>query len=574
MKKQKAILGITAFNHDSSACLVYNDKIVAFSEEERFNYSKHTGDFPIQSILFCLKQAELSIQEIEYIAFYFNPARCIISYIKNNNPFSSFINPFFFKRKRFYFELIWLLSFINKINSIRRVLKNERIKINYIDHHIAHVWYGYFSSSFKNCTVLSNDSVGEDISSLAIEFRVKDNKEILAKKIISQKDPHSLGYLYGAITEFLGYKRRTDEGKVMALAALGSDKYVDYFNKSIKYLSKGQFRINDDLIVPRNFQPKAQRLSNKFFKKFGGPRKYFEVLKQNHYDIAYALQWLTEKILEHQLKYISDKNIVLTGGIAQNSVANGKINNLFPNKNIFIPPIPNDAGCSLGAAVNLYYKYYKRVPDYVDTAFLGPTFNDNEIIKILKKNKISFKKLNNPISFLSNKLSKNKVIILFRGKMECGPRALGNRSIIANPIDSKMKDHLNNDIKNREYFRPYGGLIIDKYVKEIFDYKNKSIDGPYMSFVYPVKDEWLRKIPSLVHFDKSSRIQIVKSGQDYFLERLLEDFKEKTGVPLLINTSLNLKGFPIARTPQDAINAFYNSAIDYLLFNESILISK
>lgn len=573
MKKERVILGITAFNHDASVCLIYNKKIIAFCEEERFNGEKHTGDFPIRSILFCLKQVNLSTDDITDVAFYFNPKKCFSGYFKKNNPICYILNPSLIKRGRFYYELVWLLGFINKINSIKKLLKNEKLKITYIEHHIAHAWYGYFASNFDTCTVLSNDSVGESVSSLALKV-IRSDEKIKFEEIFSQNDPHSLGYLYGAVTEFLGFKRGSDEGKVMALAALGTDKYINYFNNAIAYLPNGEFRINEDLICTRNFQPKGQRLSDNFLSTYGSPKKLNESLSQKHYDIAYAVQEVMENVLKYQLNHIKDKNIVLTGGIAQNSVVNGKLSNIFTKKNIFVPPIPNDAGCSIGAALSLYYREYGSIPTFVDTAFLGPESNNKEITDILNNNKINFKTIKNPISFILEELLKEKTIALFRGKMECGPRALGYRSIIANPISVKMKDFLNNKVKQREFFQPYGGLVLDKHVKEVFDYKNENISGAYMSFVYPIKNEWLSKFPSLVHIDKTARIQIIKEGQDSFLEELLEKFYERTGVPLLINTSLNLKGQPMARSPQDCINTFYNSAIDYILYNNSILVSK
>ncbi len=573
MKQKKVILGITAFNHDSAACLIYNGEIIAFCEEERLNHIKHTGDFPSQAIDFCLKQAKLTTDDVTDIAFYFNPKKCVKSYFKNNNPVRYFFTPSTFKRKRFYYEAVWLLSFINKINSIKRLINNNKLTITCIDHHWAHIWYGYYASNFKNCAVISNDSIGENVSSLATSI-TEENGKIIFKKLFSQNDPHSIGYLYGAITEFLGFKRGSDEGKIMALSALGINKYSDYFSAAVKYLPNGEFRLNDNLIWQRNFQPKAQRVSDKFISKFGDYRKKEEELTQVHYDVAYALQEITEKVLHHQLNHINNDNIVITGGVAQNSVANGKMNNIFTRKNIFIPPIPNDAGCSLGAAIALYYQYFGSTPSRKDTAFLASDFSNDEIVKILENNKIPFEKIDCPLEFIVDEIIKNKVIAIFRGKMECGPRALGNRSIIANPIDPRAKDYLNQKVKNREFFQPYGGLILDKWVKKIFDYKNESLEGKYMSFVYFVKEEWLGKFPSLVHYDKSCRIQIIKENQDKFLEKLLEEFEKKTGVPLLINTSLNLRGQTITQSPQDALNTFYNSGINHLVFNDSILISK
>jgi len=570
-KIKNIILGIAAFNHDASACIIKDDELIAFSEEERFNLNKHTADFPHGSINYCLDKAGLTINDVSDVAFYFNPSRCIANYFKINNPIFWCIDPSVLIRKRFYYEGIWLLNFINKVNSIKRLLNNKNIKISFINHHLAHVWYGYYSSGFGDCTVLSNDSIGEDVSSLAMRFR--HGKRIKTSKVISQNDPHSLGYLYGAVTEFLGYKRGEGEGKVMAMASFGTDKYLDYLNGSIKLLPGGKFIIGNKIISRRTFQPKGRRLSMLFFKKFGKPRSKNEKNSQHHFDIAYSLQKITEKIVMHQINSINDKNIVLTGGVAQNSVLNGIISNYFSKKNIFVPPIPNDAGCSIGAAVNLNYLKYNKIPNKVDTAFLGSRFSDSEIINILKNNKIQYKIINEYINLLVSLLTEDKIIAIFRENMECGPRALGNRTILASPINPKTANYLNSNVKYREYFRPYGGFLLKKYVKEIFKYNNENISGPYMSFVYEVKKEWIKKIPSLVHVDQTSRVQIIEQS-DNFLSNLLEAFNARTGVPILINTSFNTSGFPIARTPQDAISAFYGSAIDYLLFNDKILLTK
>ena len=212
MEKEKIILGITAFNHDSSACLIYKDKIIAFCEEERFNKIKHSGEFPLKSISFCLRRGGLSTNDITDVVFYFNFRKCLLSYLRNNNPISYIFKPSLLKRKRFYYELVWLLNFVNKNHSIKKLLRNEKVNITYADHHISHLWYGYFASGFENCVVISNDSIGEAVSSLSVRFFKKRGK-ILIENIFSQNDPHSLGYFYGAITEFLGFKRGSEEGR-------------------------------------------------------------------------------------------------------------------------------------------------------------------------------------------------------------------------------------------------------------------------------------------------------------------------------------------------------------------------
>ncbi|MBN1263011.1 MAG: hypothetical protein JW991_01515 [Candidatus Pacebacteria bacterium] len=570
---KKVILGITAFNHDASACLILNDKIVAFSEEERFNHVKHTGNFPTGAINYCLQKGKISSQDITDVTFYFNPLRCFKSYLKHSNPLFWLKDPSVFKRKRFYYELVWLLSFTNKIRSIKRILKKDHLKIHPVDHHLAHAWYGYYASNFNNCVVISNDSVGEDICSLALRFS-RSKKRLLVEKVFEQKDPHSIGYLYGAITELLGYKRGSDDGKIMALAGFGKERYLKYFLNSVEFLDNGKFKLKDNLVLERSFQPKGQRLTDEFIKKFGPFRKSNESFKQQHYDLVYALQRIVEKIICRQVASIKDQNVVLTGGVGQNSVANGKISNLFPKKKIFIPPIPNDAGCSLGSALYFYYQVNNCLPNFTESAFLGENFSKNEVKTILKNNQIKYREINNPTEFVAKVLAQGKVIAVFRREMECGPRALGHRSILANPEKKQMKDHLNNCIKYRENFRPYGGIILDKDVKRVLDYKNEYIGGKYMSFVYKVKPKWRPKMRALTHVDNTCRIQILKKNEDPFIESIIQSFAKITGIPIILNTSFNLRGYPICRTPREALSTFYASGLDYLLLDENILVSK
>ncbi|MEP7166448.1 MAG: carbamoyltransferase C-terminal domain-containing protein [Candidatus Woesebacteria bacterium] len=572
--KKNIILGIVAFNHDSSACLIMDNKLVAFCEEERFNGVKHTGAFPTLSIDYCLQKSKCTIQDVTDVAFYFNPKECIAAYFLNNNPFMLFIDPSIFLSGRFYFEIVWLLGFVTNAYLLNRYLGNSTAKVYFMNHHLTHIWYGYYASGFSECIVLSNDSVGESISTLATKFQL-DEGEIVEHNLIVQHDPHSLGYLYGAVTEFLGFKRGEGEGRVMALASYGTNKYTGFFRKGFDLKGNGKFKLCNNLISKRSFQPKGKRLSKKFYQTFGFARKSRDKLKQIHFDIAHALQASLETIEFHQLDYLSryTKNIVLTGGVAQNSVMNGLATNKYTNHHFFVPPIPHDAGCSIGAAVNLHYKLLGKLPETTDSAFLGPDYETESIISILKNNQIAYKILNSPVKYCVEKLSENKVVGLFRGRMECGPRALCNRSILASPISIKMRDHLNDKVKFREHFRPYGGFALPKKIDCFLVHNSKYKEGPYMTYVYEVKKDWIKKIPSLVHEDGTCRIQIINESDD-FLTNLLESFETKTGVPLLINTSMNLRGFPIANTPTEALQTFYSSAMDAIIFNEKILIEK
>lgn len=570
---KKIILGITAFIHDSSACLIMEDTLVAFAEEERFNYEKHSGKFPIKAIAFCLDIVSIEINQITDIAFYFNPKECLKRYIKTNiNIFKHFDS---FRRGRFLYEGIWLINFYQNVQTILKIL-NTRAKIHFVNHHLSHVWYGIYTSKTRNGIVLSNDSVGENECTLAVKFITKSNGEIDQEIKLRQFDPNSLGYLYGAVTEFLGFKRGDGEGKVMALASYGSEKFYNYFEKSCQLLRDGRFKIDTDLLLTRSFKPKGQRLSDSFMKKFSHLGEINAPFNQFHFDISYALQKVFEKLLDHQVKYLStfSSNLILTGGIAQNSVANGFLSNKYIDMNIFIPPIPHDAGCSIGAAAKVYYSFYNKLPQKVETAFLGPRYDNGIVEKYLQNNKVRYTFLDNSKKFVLSALSNNKIIAFFRDRMEGGPRALCNRSIIANPGNLGMRDYLNRRVKFREEFRPYGGIMLENMVKEVLDYKNQIVSGPYMSFVFPVKEKWKNIIPSLVHIDGTCRVQIIEKESDSFLEDILNTFFQETGIPTLINTSLNIRGLPICCTVEDALSAYYCSGIDYLIFNENILLKK
>lgn len=574
MTKKPVVLGITAFNHDSSACLIYDGELVAFSEEERFNGVKHTNVFPKGAIEYCLSEAKIKSLDVTDVAFYFDPRKCWQAYFANNNPIAWLMDPSVFKRKRFIYEYVWLLDFTFKVRSMKRLVGNDNLTIHYVDHHNSHTWYGYYASGFKDCLVLSNDSVGEDVSTLAIHFK-RNGKEVTQERLLEQKDPHSLGYLYGAVTDYLGFTRGEGEGRVMALASFGTDKHHQFFLDRTELLPNGVFKLKKSLIERRTFQPRGRRLSQLFYDTFGPARGKKDEIDQKHYDISSGVQHALEVIGFHQLDYLTQfsDNIVLVGGVAQNSVFNGLATERYPDKHFFIPPIPHDAGCSIGAAVYAYYQLTAELPKPTDTAKLGPQYSDDYVIKMLENNKIAYELLNDAADFTAKELAAGKVLAVCRGRMECGPRALCNRSILADPSKADMRDHLNHHVKYREPFRPYGGFMLPSRLDKVLVHHNKYKEGPYMTYVYEVQESWRKRIPSLVHVDNTCRIQIVEES-DKFLNDLLKKFEQQTKVPILINTSLNLRGYPIARTPEDALQTFYTSAIDYMLFNGRILVRK
>jgi carbamoyltransferase len=573
--KHKIILGISAFNHDASACIISNNKLVAFSEEERYNGQKNTGSVPYGAIKYCLKKANIKITEVNDIAFYFNLNQCYLAYIRNNNPLAWIATPRNLTSGRFFYEFSWLIGFHAKIKRLAKSIGANNAKMHLIPHHKSHSWYGLFSSQKKEGVVLSNDSIGELVSSYAIKWELENDKSITIQTLLSQNDPHSIGYLYGAITEFLGFSRKNGAGKIMALASFGTDKYASYTNENIKLLKNGHFKIGNGLIQSRSYKSKAQRLSNSFIKKFNLPEGK---LTQEHYDIAFALQNTTEKIILHQVKYVSNfsENIVLTGGVAQNSVANGIVFNKFTDYSIFVPPIPHDSGSSIGAAIYLFHKLNKRLPEYTETAFLGESFSDIEIEDYLRSRKITYATYDTQallVNDLISELNQGKAIGVFRNSMECGPRALGNRSILALPTIKGITKHLNKNVKYREPFRPYGVIVHEKNVDKYFKVdNNKCRNLQYMSYVFSFKDEYKSALKPVMHVDETCRVQSISN--DSFYDLIFSALNKIKQPEIIINTSLNVRGKPICRSLSDAVSCFISSGMDYMVFNDKYVIKK
>lgn len=282
LNSNRIILGITAFNHDSSACILKDDKLVAFAEEERFNGLKHTNTFPSQAIKYCLSEAGVQSKDVTDIAFYFNVRECWSSYFKTNNFFNYLADPSLFLRKRYIYELLWLLDFSLKVKTIPKLLMNNKVRVHYVNHHMAHTWYGFYASNVDEAVVVSNDSVGESTSTLVSQFKRDANGYIHSNVLTSQKDPNSLGYLYGAVTDYLGFKRGEGEGRVMALASFGRPRFQAFFLDRIVLLPKGKFKIQKSLLQQRSFQPRGRRLSKIFYNTFGRARVADSQLTQKH----------------------------------------------------------------------------------------------------------------------------------------------------------------------------------------------------------------------------------------------------------------------------------------------------
>ena len=590
------ILGISAFYHDSAACLIKNGEIIAAAQEERFTRKKHDSSFPHKAIKFCFEFAKIDVELIEAVVFYEKPfmkfERLLETYLAYApKGFSSFAKamPLWIKDKLFQKSAICKdleNALGNKVNWKERLLFSE--------HHLSHAASAFYPSPFENAAVLTFDGVGEwTTTSLAVG---KGSDLKLIKEI---HFPHSLGLLYSAFTYYTGFKVNSGEYKVMGLAPYGEPRYEKLIrDKLISVADDGSFQLDMSYF---DYATGLTMTNKKFHKLFGGPPRLSETkLTQREMDLAASIQKVTEDIIVKMAKSIAkdtgEKNLCLAGGVALNCVANGILMREKIFDNIWIQPAAGDAGGALGAALGAWYLHFnkKRIVsterDSMKGAFLGPLFSDNEIQAELKTYGAVYKKVseNELIDLVASALTNQKAIGWMQGRMEFGPRALGGRSIIADPRSPKMQKQLNLKVKYRESFRPFAPSILREDVETWFEYNT---DSPYMLMVANVQKNKRKEIslnenklfgidklnvsrssvPAITHVDYSARIQTVHSDTNPLFYALISKFKEKTNCPLVVNTSFNVRGEPIICSPSDAYKCFMGSDLDVLAIGNYIL---
>jgi len=593
----KAILGISAFYHDSAACLLIDGEIKAAAQEERFTRIKHDDNFPINAINYVLNEQNLSLKDIDHIVFYEKPflkfERLLETYLAEAPHGFKFFRkslPIWIKEKLFQKKYLHdQLKEIDKNFDIKRLLFTE--------HHYSHAASAFYPSPFSEALILTIDGVGEwSTTSFAIG---RENKIEILKEI---NFPHSLGLLYSAFTYYLGFKVNSGEYKVMGLAPYGTPKYSSIIlDKLIDIKEDGSFRLNLEYFnYTRGLTMTNDKFNLLFNQKNRIPNK--EKLAQFHMDIAASLQKVLEDIIlklanNLLIKYKVD-NLCLAGGVALNCVANGKIFKEKKFKNIWVQPASGDAGGAIGAAYAVWYNNYskKRNAEKIDSmkgSYLGPSFSEPEVEKELNKLNAKYEKLTeeNLIERATEDLENGSAVGWFQGRMEFGPRALGNRSILADPRDKEMQKRLNLKVKFRESFRPFAPAIIREKVNEWFKF---DMDSPYMLFVSNVNDEHCiemndneknlfgidklniarSKIPAVTHVDYSARIQTVHKETNNKFYKLLSNFEKKTHCPILVNTSFNIRGEPIVCSPVDAFRCFMGTDLDVLIIENFVLYKK
>ncbi len=593
----KSILGISAFYHDSAACILIDGKIIAAAQEERFTRKKHDPSYPHNAIEFVLNYSKLKLSEVDQIVFFEKPflkfERLLETYVAfAPRGFLSFAKamPIWVKEKLFQKNLLF-----NKLKSHDKNFKSDK-NIFFSDHHLSHAASAFFPSPFDEAVIITADGVGE-WATTTVAIGKNENLEI--KKEIHF--PHSLGLLYSSFTYYTGFKVNSGEYKLMGLAPYGNPIYEDKIKKLVDIKNDGTFRLDQKFF---NYATGLTMTNDNFHNLFGQkPRNPLnEKITQFHMDIAASIQKVTEEIMIKLSRSIRKefgiKNLCLAGGVALNCVANGKILREKIFDKIWIQPAAGDAGGSLGAALAMWHienknKRVVNTSDDMKGSYLGTEFTQTEIEKELDSVGAHFETLEyeDLINQTSENLSNEKAVGWFQGRMEFGPRALGNRSILGDPRSDKMQKNLNLKVKYRESFRPFAPSVLKEDLSKWFD---MDIESPYMLLVAEVNPEKKiemtdeqkslfgidklnikrSEIPAVTHVDYSARIQTVDKSTNKIYHDLLSKFKDKTGCAVIVNTSFNVRGEPIVNSPTDAFNCFMGTELDYLVIGNCILDKK
>ena len=604
------ILGISAYYHDSAAALLHNNQIIAAAQEERFTRKKHDSAFPLQAIKYCLETANISLQDVSYIGFYDKPflkfERLLETYLAEApKGFTSFVMamPVWLKEKLFLKDT--LINELAKLqsknnNSLFKQAKNDiSAKILFGEHHGSHAASCFYPSPFDEAAILTMDGVGEWVTT-SIGYGSGNKIDFLQELHF----PHSLGLLYSAITYFTGFKVNSGEYKVMGLAPYGEPKYVETIkNNLIDIKPDGSFRLDMSYF---NYTVGLTMTNAKFSKLFGRqPRKSESQITQFEMDLARSLQDVTEEIViklaTTAQKLTGSKNLVMSGGVALNCVANGKLLQQKIFDNIWLQPASGDAGGALGVAYSIYFQHLNNNrqiiagKDSMQGSYLGKAYSDNEVKQYLDSIGAKYQYFDSTNDFynkLTELLINEKVIGWHQGRMEFGPRALGARSIIGDARSQKMQSIMNLKIKYRESFRPFAPAVLREHLTDYFDIDN--VDSPYMLMVAPVatskripttqEQQALfgiaklniprSQIPAVTHVDYSARIQTVHIDTNPRFYNLIKTFAQQTGCPVLINTSFNVRGEPIVCSPQDSYQCFMRTEMDVLAIENFILLKQ
>lgn len=566
------ILGLTTLG-DSAAALIKDGELVAAVEEERFSRVKHHSGFPYKAIQFCLDQAGITLKDVAHVGHYWKP--WILRHKAMQAIRSAFISRDMFKARADRGIAQVSDSYLGMFRHPKRLREHfgeSNFKFHYLEHHQTHAASAFFVSPFESAAILTWDGTGEDTTTLFC--RGRGNKIEVLKRI---KLPHSLGQFYSAVTNYIGFDMFAgDEWKVMGLAAYGKPKYVDFFREKVLTTNgNGDFRFN--IRVLDHHLAKHYQFPDGIVKELGPPRLPGEKLEEHHWDVACSAQ----KALEETALYLVEKihemtgeeNLCMAGGVAFNSVMNGRIFHETPFKRFFVQPAAGDAGCSLGSAYYVWNQILGKPRSFVMRhAYWGPGYTNEECRAALDDAGLKYETLDDDVLLprLAKMLSEGAIVGWFNGRMELGPRALGARSFLADPRRADMREILNHKVKLREWFRPLAPSMHEEAGTEVFGVEHHD---PFMITVIEVAENYKEKVPAVVHVDGTARPQMVSRETNPRYWRLIDEFRKITGIPMLLNTSFNVQE-PIVCTPQNAINTFKNANFDALVLENNLVVRE
>ena len=564
------ILGLTTLG-DSAAALIKDGKLVAAVEEERFSRKKHHSGFPFHAIRFCLDHAGITLNDVEHVGHYWKP--WILRHKAMQAARAAFVSRDMFKARADRGIAQVSESYLGMFKHPQRLREHfgeSNFKFHFLEHHQTHAASAFFVSPFDSAAVLTWDGTGEDTTTLFCKG--KGNKIEVLKRI---KLPHSLGQFYSAVTNYIGFDMFAgDEWKVMGLAAYGKPKHYDFFREKVLTTNGDSgFKFNIDVLD--HHLAKHYKFPDAIVKELGPGRKKGEELTEHHWDIASSAQKALEDTAIHLVKQIQqmtgEENLCLAGGVAFNSVMNGRIFHETPFKNYYVQPAAGDAGCSLGAALYVWHQKLGNPRGFeMKHAYWGPGFTNEQCREALDEAGVPYETLPDDelLPKLAKLISEGAIVGWFNGRMELGPRALGARSFLADPRRADMREILNHKVKLREWFRPLAPSMQEEHGKEVFGVEHHD---PFMITVIEVAEEYKSKIPAVVHVDGTARPQMVSRETNPRYWNLINEFKKLTGIPMLLNTSFNVQE-PIVCTPRDAINTFSNSNFDVLVLENNLVL--
>ena len=573
-------LGVNAVYHDSAAALVKDGVVIAAAEDERFTHVKHakrpvpfsTWQMPFDAIDYCLKEAGITLADIDHVAYSYNPS-LLPSMPDPAHGAATIALPLepALQRPSHPSASPWDPLFISYIVNARAQLIDgaphhlakrfrapaggHRFGWHYVEHHLAHEASAFLAAPFGDTAVLTMDGRGEGVTTSLGQFVDGQYKRIKQVEL-----PHSLGLLYEAVTSWLGFLHSSDEYKVMALAAFGRPVYADVFREIVRYRGNGSYTVEEPALVER-FGPGRER---------GGP------LEQHHYDVASSLQTVLEETVLELARWLHERTglarLCMAGGVALNCVMNARVRDEGPFEDVWVQPAAGDAGTALGAALWIDWRERGLTGDRarrwtMEHAYLGPSYTDAEIEAFLRWSKVPFKRLEDVAGETADLLAAGNVIGWYQGRTEFGPRALGARSILASPIDPGMQAKLN-EIKDREDFRPVAPVVMEEHADAWFVNGRRA---PFMLFIFDIRPEAAERIPAVRHVDGTARVQTINRSQHPLYYDLLSAFNERTGVPILVNTSFNTRGEPMVNSPRDAVESFWTSPLDALVIGPFVV---